>query len=121
MRQANKTIMLFSGFVLLALALMILTSFGIIGSKYNLLTSTGAGIITIIGGIALLLETYMEGKSPNMNKDYWAWLNTIFGISAIIFAIILFTGVTMSTTWTTVLGVVYVLIWILLAKELFFD
>jgi len=121
-KQGNKTIMAISFFVLLLVGFLALGSFGIIPTGFKIFTPLGAGLITFFVAIILLLETYFEGAMPNLKKDTGALINTIFAGAAIIFGIIILIGKPVLTgAWLGVVGVVYSITFILIAKELIFD
>lgn len=121
-KSGNKTIALISVFVLVLYGFLVLGALNVIPVGLALTTALGTAVFTGVGAIVLLLETWFEGKRPNILKDTGATINTVFGVLMLVFAVILAIGQPAITgIWNGVLAVGYSITWILLARELLFD
>src|SRR3990167_458389 len=122
MREGNKTIALMSGFIIFVYAYLTLGAFGIMTPKYTLFTPIGAAVLTILGAVMLILETYFEGKQPDFKRDVPTQINTVFAVAMLIFGIYLARGqVNITPVLQGVLGVGYLMTTLLLARELVWD
>ena len=87
-RSGNKTIALMSTFLLVLYAILVATALGILPVGWAMTSALGSALFTGVGALVLLLETWAEGKKPNLKKDVGAMINTVFGIVMAVFAVI---------------------------------
>lgn len=120
--QGNKTILTVSLISVFVYVFLALRSFGVVPSSYEVFTTFGAAVWTLLAAVILGLETFFEGKMPNLASDRMAQVNTIFIVATAVFAVILFVGSpVINATFQGVLGVVYFLTAFLLGRELLWD
>ena len=118
LKVGNKTIATISIIWMLFLFVLTLISFGVI--KSDVLTySTFAGVIALATGIILIMEIFFEGKKPNIQKDMGALIGLIVSIFAIVSGFLMIFSVTIPSWLMGIQGVVYLVAFVLLVRELF--
>lgn len=75
----------------------------------------------LLSGIILLLETWAEGKMPNIRKEIAPIIQTVLGLLTITFAVFIYAGIIIPTQALGMVSLAYGLNAFFIAREIIFD
>jgi hypothetical protein len=118
-KAGQLTVKAFAALIVLVNVLFAIMCFGLMPSSYWFFSALGQGIATIVSAVILLTELFFDGRKPNLKKDLGAQIALGVSLIVLTFALItIFTPITIAGVWLGVYGTLYVILAILLAKEL---
>lgn len=113
---SNATIRALTILTAILMVVLGLMAFNIIPTEF-ITVGLFVGGFNIMGGGILLLETFVEGKRPNLQKDVGAIISLIVGLTVMISGVFMMFNKVIPTTVLGIVGAADLIVAVLLVRE----